>query len=340
MSKGGSAPAAPDPAKVAALQGAEDRKTLQYGLDNSRTTTVNPFGSTSWKNNKTFDQAGFDAAMAAYKPATQGTAATRQWVTDGGFDGSGSWQDVAAGTPGDAGSGAMPNRADFEGKDNWVNTQTLSPESQGIYDDSTAKLKEAVGNIDTSGDAYNQKVADAIFARMRAYQDPLDAQARNNMQSNLADRGFQVGNEAFNTEMTRMEDSMNKAKTDGSNAAVIAGGQEARAQQAMQQQIAQSLQGLRGAQVAGVSGMPTTTTTPSIRAPDIAGMTYKNYEDQMNAYNAQQSGANSMFGSLLSLGGAALGSPWLGTALGSAFGGSSGGYNGGNTSSDFYRRRP
>jgi len=84
MSKGGSAPAAPDPAKVAALQGAEDRKTLQYGLDNSRTTTVNPFGSTSWKNNKTFDQAGFDAAMAAkeggyFLPLIEGYHEIRPW---------------------------------------------------------------------------------------------------------------------------------------------------------------------------------------------------------------------------------------------------------------------
>ena len=339
--KGGSAPQAPDPYKVAAAQGVEDRRTLQYGLNNSRTATVNPFGSTTWKNNKTFDQTGFDAAMAAYRPAV---------AASGGqpYRGSGTGMDADFGAPmqpgtpeipGTPASGAMPNRADFEGVDQWTNTQTLSPESQGIYDQATGKLGQAVGNIDTSGAAYNDKVADALFARMRQYQDPLDAQARSAMQSNLADRGFQVGNEGFNNEMTRLDDSQNRARTDGANAAVIGGGTEARAQQAMQQQIAQSLSSLRNQQVAGVSGMPTTTTTPSIQAPDLAGNIYKNYENQMNQYNAQQAGNNSMFGNLLNLGGMAMGVPGLGGLAGMFGGGGGGSSNGGNTSRDFFTPR-
>ena len=311
MAKGGSAPQAPDPQKVAALQGAEDRKTLQYGLDNSRTTTVNPFGSTSWKNNKTFDQAGFDAAMKAYKPASEGSG-TPHFIDDG--QGGQIWGNDGHGTPA---SGTMPNRADFEGKDNWTNTQVLSPESQGIYDQATSKLKDAMGNISTNPGAYNQTVADAVFNRMRRYQDPLDAQARSSQQSNLADRGFAVGNEAYNTDVSRLQHDQSMGIADAADRAQVTGSSQGLAEQSMQQQIAQMLQGMRGAQVGGVSSMPSTTTTPSIQPVDIAGMTEKQYQDQLQSYNAQQASSNGMLGSLLSMGGMAMGMPGgLGGLLG------------------------
>lgn len=304
----GSAPAAPDPAKVAALQGAEDRKTLQYGLNNSRTSTVNPFGSTSWANNRTFDQAGFDAAMAAYKPKVT--------TTQGGYDdGSGMLRDPVTTTD----NSGQPNREDYY-KDNWTNTQTLSPESQGIYDTATSKLGDAMGGISTNADAYSKEVADAIYNRMRRYTEPAEAQARSSMQANLADRGFQVGNEGYNTEMTRLDDSQNQAKLDAADRATIGGMEQGRAQLTAQQQIAQMLQSMRGAQVAGVSGMPTTTTTPNIQAPDIAGLTMQKYQSDLDAYNAEQASSDGIFGSLLSLGGMALGGP-LGGSIGSLLSG-------------------
>lgn len=309
----GRAPAAPDPVVVAAAQGAEDRKTLQYGLNNSRTSTVNPFGSTSWANNRTFDQAGFDSAMAAYRPPTT--------TPGGGIDATGSIIQPTT-VPG---SGPAPDREQFY-KDNWTNTQTLSPESQGIYDTATGKLGEAMGGISTNADAYSSEVADAIYNRMRRYTEPAEAQARSSMQANLADRGFQVGNEGYDTEMTRLDDSQGLARLDAADRATIGGMEQGRAQLTAQQQIAQMLQQMRGNQVAGVSGMPTTTVTPNIQAPDIAGLTMQKYQSDLDAYNAEQASSDNMFGSLLSLGGMALGGP-LGGALGGMFsgGGSTGG---------------
>lgn len=311
----GSAPAAPDPAIVAAAQGAEDRKTLQYTLNNSRTSTVNPFGTTSWANNRTFDQAGFDAAMAAYKPKI---------TTSGGgiYDDQSNTISAPVTTVDNSG---QPDREQFY-KDNWTNTQTLSPESQGIYDTATSKLADATGRISTDADAYNQTVADAIYNRMRRYTEPAEQQARSSMQSNLADRGFQVGNEGYNTEMDRLDNTQNLARLDAADRSTIAGMTEGRAQLSMQQQIAQMLQGLRGAQVAGVSGMPTTTQTPNMQSPDIAGLTMEKYKSDLDAYNAEQASSDGVFGSLLSLGGMALGGP-LGAGLaGKLFGGGSNPY--------------
>jgi len=69
MSKGSSAPPPPDPEILAKAQGAENRKTFNYQLDASRANSRNPFGSHEWTKTPSFDQAGFDAAMAAYKPS-------------------------------------------------------------------------------------------------------------------------------------------------------------------------------------------------------------------------------------------------------------------------------
>lgn len=320
MGKSGSAPQAPDPYATAEAQGNQDRKTFQYALNNSRTSTVNPFGKTSWNNNPTFDQAGFDAALAAYKPAVAAIGSPT-WGSEG--------QDAPPYVPGTpASSPTAPNRSDFT-TDHWTNTQELSPESQGIYDSATAKLKTATDGISTNASAYNDKVAKAVYDRMRFFTDPADAAARSSMQSNLADRGFQVGNEGYQTEMDRMDAQQGRNRTDAANAAQIAGASQGMSELSMQQQIAQALSGLRNQQVAGVSGMPTTTTAPGIQAPDLMGLINNQYQSQLDAYNAEQASNSNLMGSLLSMGGMVLGGP-LGGSIGGMLGGSSGGM--GNTS--------
>lgn len=302
--KSGSKPEAPDPVKVAGLQGAEDRKTLQYGLNNSRTSTVNPFGSTSWNNNKTFDQAGFDQAMSAYSAgAPKPQPVAQQFSFDGQPLLSTSQLGGTAAVPD---TRTVPNRSDFE-TDSWTNKQTLSPQSQGIYDTATSKLGDAMKGISTDPRGYNSGVADAVFNRLRRYQDPLDAAARSSQQSNLADRGFAVGNEAYGTEMDRLDRTQSMGVADAADRAQITGATQGMAELSMQQQIAQMLQGMRGAQVGGVSSMPSTTTTPSIQAPDIAGMTMQKYGNELDAYNANQAGNNALLGSLIQAGGMAVG---------------------------------
>lgn len=284
---------------MAKLQGEQDRKTLELQLANSRTTTKNAFGTSGWKNNKTFDQAGFDAAMAKYNTAP--AAPQGRWMMDTSSDDARQiWvpgEVAATGTTGQA-----PNRADFEGKDNWINEQVMSPDSQGVYDTATQKLNAAMGNISTDPHAYNQEVADAIQRRMTRYLAPQQQQERSAMQSNLADRGFQVGNEGYINEMTRMDNNQSMANADIADRAQITGASQGLAEQSMQQQIAAAMQSMRERQVAGVSGMPTTTATPNMQPYDISGAMMQNYGDQLDAYNAQQANSSNLLGSLLGAG--------------------------------------
>lgn len=341
---GGSAPEAPDPIKVAAAQGAENRRTIQYALNNSRTSTVNPFGTTSWKNTKSFDQAGFDKAMAEYKKsiadynASQATPApTTQ--SEETFQGEGSRSTAPPqSSQRQAPAFVSPNVDDFSGVDNWVNTQTLSPESQGIYDSATGKLKTAVDNISTDANAYNQHAADAIQRRMSRYTDPQNARMRNDLQSNMADRGFQVGNAGYNTEANRLDDRILTSNADIADRAQLGGFAQGQQELNMQHQIANVLSGLRNQQVAGVSGLPNTTTTPSISPVDIAGMMQGQYLAQLDRYNADRASDGNATGQILGLVGAAAGgfstmSPqgaMAGYAAGNALGG--GGQSGTNYS--------
>lgn len=362
----------PSPAAMAEAQGLEDRKMMKYSLAQSRTSTVNPFGSTTWKNNKTFDQAGFDAAMKDYTGAQAQQAQQAEQRQKYGAPGTPTAADPFAGLnrsfgamtvdgengnpiQGPAGPSPMdmlmagmtpqmarPDRSKFEGDDSWTNTQTLSPESQGIYDTATAKLGEATKNISTDAKAYNQATADAVYNRLRRYQDPADARARSAQQSNMADRGFQVGNEAYNTEATRLDDSQAMGRADAADRAQVTGFDQGQRELTMQQQIASMLSNLRNQQVAGVSGMPTTTTTPSMQPFNIAGAMQQEqankiaaYGNEMDSYNAENASDDKLLGSLLSMGGMALGVPgggMLGGLLGGAMskgGGASGGYSGG-----------
>jgi len=301
MGKSSSAPKQPDPAELSRLQGIEDRKTMKAGLEATRTSTINPYGSTSWRKDTTFDQAGWDKAMAAYTASGVPQYATNPRVTREGQDEQGAYQGMQYGLP-------APDKGDYS-SDKWTNEQVLSPESQGIYDTATAKLGDATKNISTDARAYNQEVADAVQRRMSRYTDPQMALERSQMQTNLADRGFQVGNEGFNGEMSRMEDRQNTARADIADRAQITGAQQGMQELSMQQQIASALQNLRGAQVNGVAGMPSTTTAPEMQPFDIAGTMMNNYNNELDAYNAQQQNSSSGLGSLLSIGGSLLGGP-------------------------------
>jgi hypothetical protein len=297
-SGGGSLPSYPNPGATTAEQGKENRKTFQYQLDNSRISSSNPFGRSTWKNNAVFDQAGYDRAMADFNGRRQAALSAAPTVPSASPAFAGGWEDragrsdnpfvsasAAAGLA-PSFSEAPPDRAGFEGPSQWENVQSLSPDSQSIYDTSTSKLKEALGGLSTNADAYSKETADAIFRRLRRYQDPADELARSQQQSNLADRGFQVGNEAYGAERTRLDDSINRGVADSSDRAQIAGFTQGQQQLSMQQQIANTLQSMRDKQVAGISGLSSTANTPSLNPVDLTGLTMGQYTDAVQRNNA------------------------------------------------------
>ncbi len=330
MSKGSSAPPPPDPEILAKAQGAENRKTFNYQLDASRANSRNPFGSHEWTKTPSFDQAGFDAAMAAYKPSA--------WVGgspgilsggggSGGAEGNGPNDGgMSGGTPGymQPETGTMPNRDDFT-KNTWSDEYKLNEGSQKIFDTSTDKLQEALGGLSTNPDQYNQSVADAIFSRMRRFQDPADAQARSGLQANLADRGFQVGNEGYNADMTRMDNNQGMMRADAADRSVISGMEQGREQQSAQQRLAAFLQNMRQGQSSGVAQLPGQMPTPGMSPVPVAQMAMDQWGQQVDQANAENASGDALMGSLLSLGGMAMGSPWLGAAMGAGAGALGGG---------------
>lgn len=127
----GSAPAAPDYTAAAEKQGQSSLEAIRAQTAANRPNQYTPWGSQTWTNNKTFDQTGYDKAMADYKasytPGTEGS-----WNYGGGGDSGGSMI-YSPGTAGSYGM-AMPDRSKFEGQDNWTQTTTLNPEAQRALD--------------------------------------------------------------------------------------------------------------------------------------------------------------------------------------------------------------
>lgn len=142
--KDSSAPQAPNPEVTIPLQGAENRKTFDYQLGQMRTNTSGPTGSSTWTKTPTFDQAGYDAALAAYNPGSQGTwvPESTSWSEGGPVNGSqittpGHWEGGTAPT------GAAPNRDDFTNY-TWTQTNTLSPEQQALYESNVKNTQQGL----------------------------------------------------------------------------------------------------------------------------------------------------------------------------------------------------
>jgi hypothetical protein len=143
---GGKSSPPPAPDYTAAAE-----KTAQGNLDMARLTTkanrvdtFTPLGSLTYQQGGTFNQAGYDAAMAkyesdmaAYNAAVANGTGMNGNLTDAG--GSGWDPDGAAGGGGAAGGMIAPtavNRDDFmEGDpDKWTSTVSLTPEQQKLFD--------------------------------------------------------------------------------------------------------------------------------------------------------------------------------------------------------------
>src|SRR5690606_31264065 len=145
----GSKPSTPNYEQLAREQAAGNLEMAKYAAQANRVNQVTPWGSLTWSNDRTFDQAGYDAAMAAYQQSLQQPGAQPQgqqynvlgfpvsnWGSMTVYDGSNtdlrdSRQISVEGMGGNSRGGALtaPNRDDFWiGGDNWTQTVQLSPE--------------------------------------------------------------------------------------------------------------------------------------------------------------------------------------------------------------------
>jgi hypothetical protein len=234
-----STPQAPDMIGAAKETAAGNEKNARYTTNANRINQITPYGSLTYsKTAPTFNQSGYDAAMAAYNatPQTNQSASVYQPFGSGGREG----DTIRFGTPGvkqpdsliDTGNvNKAPNRADFMGEDDgsgWTQTMNLTPQAQATLD-KQMKLSDQYAdaasagfgnikglmenpNIDTSGmPQYSgidlSKLASAPVnagmtaqqAMMSRLQPTLD---RNDeaLRTRLANQGIGLGSQAYGRE--------------------------------------------------------------------------------------------------------------------------------------------
>jgi hypothetical protein len=170
----------------------------------------------------------------------------------------------------------------------------------------------------------------AVFSRL----EPRIAHDREMLRTRLANQGLVPGGEAYENEMRLQQQAENDARMqavrEGFNIANTAFGQQAQAApltQALRQGGVQEQAFLRslplnelnairtGAQVQNptFTPVPMQQTTPG---PNYLGAAQAAYGTQNDAYNSQTGANNAFMSGLFSLGGAALGAPWMGKFFG------------------------
>lgn len=220
---------------------------------------------------------------------------------------------------------------DPDGNPLWTATQQYSPDQQQIYQSNVdltkallntaqqglGKVDDLLANptIDESKLAQmpiqGQSVQDAIFSRLT----PQLERRRGQLENQLANQGITRGSEAWNNAMTdqgqQENDLMTQAALQGINTGLTARQHGIQEQAYMQDRPLNVVNALRtGNQVQG----PQFVNAPQqgfAPGPDLLGAAQSQYQADLGAYNAKAAQQGGLMGGLFSLGGAALGSPWL-----------------------------
>lgn len=313
-SKGGSAPAVPDYKALAEAQAKGNLDLAKYVTSANRINQITPYGSLTYTNTPTFDQSGYDAALAKYNASLQGGHR-------------GGHSDLTA-----------PNRADFMKGDNWTATQTLTPAQQAILE-SGQKLNQSKlgyaqnildkanagkGGIDMSslpsyGINPGETYSDAIMRRLA----PQQAAAQQAFDSKMANQGVVPGTQAYDNAYRNFVQGQNDQLT-----SAITGGMGV-GLQANQQAYNQAYQNanlpinqinaLQGGSQVQNPNFVNSANMPNVQGADLVGAAQNTYNAQLANYNAQNAANSGFMGGLMNLGGA-IGSAGTGSIFGKALG--------------------
>jgi len=315
------APPAPDYTAAAEKTAAGNLAAARYTTAANRPTQITPYGTQSWTNNRTFDQAGYDKAMADYNA---GGGTVSRWNPDIGAN------ETIYGE-----RGAAPDRESFYGPDQWTSTITLDPRVQQLLDSqlslsgryadlANAGLDKAaatlsdptldMSNIPDRAIAPGQTAQQAILSRL----NPQFAQDEEALRTRLANQGITAGSEAFGNDFR----NFNQKKTDAELQAALYGINldNQNRQSAIQEQAYLQDRPLALINALRTGSQPTMPTFSSFaQQPNVAGPDYLNAANQqygasIDAANAEN--ASSPLNGLFSLGSAFLGSPWAGKMMG------------------------
>lgn len=226
MKDSGSAPQAPDPKVTIPLQTAANKDMFNYALDASRVNQVTPYGIQSWDKTPSFDQAGYDAALADWnRRNTQGTWVQTQPQQYNGYGDNLSGSNTPGGANGGYWSGAssdgtpMPTKDQFT-KYDWTYKTQLSPEQQKLYDANVgsqlqqadllkglaSRVQEATANpLDLSGAPQinlGDGSADAFLKGL------ADRSVGNNFSNNVADATYGQATRYLDPQFQQNQQSM------------------------------------------------------------------------------------------------------------------------------------
>jgi hypothetical protein len=211
----------------------------------------------------------------------------------------------------------------YEKKPNWEGTDaphftattTLSPEEQNKqkqqweFDSLVNNLgidqtKRLTGHLDKPITLGNEATESRLMDLGRKRLDPMFAQKRDALHTQLRNQGFNPGDEGYDRAMA----SFGEQENDAYNNLLLTG--RGTANQELLTERNQPINEITALMSGGQVTQPNFTSTPtaSVAAPDIAGLTMDAYRmGPLEGWKAQNASKQAMMGGLFSLGGAALG---------------------------------
>ena len=352
---GGRAPDPPDPRETAAAQAAANREAAIAQAQLNMIDQFTPYGTLRYEQiggtGPQFDQAGYDAAMAAW----QGGGGTGgggqplgylQWLrqNDGGT--SAEWQAYRDNLAGGS-RGPMPNRDDFmtAGSDvpRYRAITELSPEEQAIFDleqggrlqfgqIADRQLGQIAGTLsdpftmDRFGPAptLNEETRQAVLADIMARQQPQFDRTYDQLQTRLAGQGLTDPNsQAYRDAVDEFYRAQNDFGLAAGQAALgqatqLYGVEQDARSRAIQEALMERqvpLNELTAMMTGAQVNMPQFAPVPQgqIAPADVMGATYADYNARMNAWQQDQARAAGGMQGLFGLAGtgASIAAPYL-----------------------------
>lgn len=340
MGKGSSAPSYPDPVQTTKAQSKYAKDFALWNSSLQNVNQITPYGNISYQLTSgapTYNMEAYNKALDSYNKAmTSMTPAPTPTGAGGGSMSSQGIVSTGGGKTGYVGNMTAPKLEDFmtqQGMPQWTSTINLSEEQQKILDqqqanqiksgqigaNSLAQAQNAYANpfsysglpeVYGSGDlnAARSKAEEAIYSRL----DPQFNRDYDALRTQLANQGIGQGSEAYNREI----ENFNKAKTDARMQAVLFGGQEAdrlfnqsltNRQQAISEYERQRNAPLN--EYAALTG-GVQVQNPQFQqyryegasTPNYSQEVQNQYQSQLNQYNADVAGGNSLMNGLFGLG--------------------------------------
>lgn len=321
--KGGKAPKAPDYTALAEKQAEGNLELARINAMANRPNEITPLGSRVWTQDtgsRVFDEAGYNAALAAYNAKVNQASAPGQFVM-GHYVGGGQAANV----------GPAPSRDSFYSysgdPDKWTSTINLTPEGQRLFDSELgmkqkyadlanagfSQVERSLQNLGLDESRLVQNPIDPGQSILEAYQsryEPMFDRQREALETQLANQGIFRGSKAWNEGIDQIGRQQNDARIEAAMRSIAQGLQARQAgiqeQFAVQDRPLNLTNALRtGAQVQ-MPQFQAFGQQNQVAGPDLVGAGVNQYNASLDAFNAKQGAANSFTNGLFGLGGAYL----------------------------------